>query len=143
MRRYAQLKKLSPLEWLLLVASTLLLPLTALGLYFVGLKRTQHFIDYLSPSTSKVSFTAQQDLKRGQLVARMVTAAANHGTYGANCLERSLVTCWLLQYYGIAADLRIGVRKDDADLDAHSWVEINGNLLTGDKNTRQMFRTML
>lgn len=143
MRTYAQLKKLSLLEWQLLVVSTVLLPVTALGLHLVGLRRTLHLTEYFSPSASKASLTAQQNLQQGHIVARMVTVAASHGAYGASCLVKSLVTCWLLRYCGITSELRIGVRKDDDDLDAHSWVEIGGKVLAEDENNTELFRTVL
>lgn len=143
MRRYGQLKKLTLPEWQLLVVSTVLLPLTALALHLVGLRRTQYFMATLSPRISNGSLIAQQDLQQGQRVARMVTIASNHSIYGASCLERSLLTCWLLKYYGISTDLRIGVRKDDDDLDAHSWVEISGKVLAEDENNTELYRTVL
>ena len=46
-----------------------------------------------------------------------------------NCLEQSLVLCWLLRRRGIAADLRIGARKDSDRFEAHAWVELNSQVL--------------
>ena len=128
-KRLGQLKNLSLLEWRLLVTSVILLPLTALGLHFFGLRRTQQYMENIFPVPAKASLMTNQRLQDGQTVARMVSVAANHSIYRANCLKKSLVIYWLLRHYGITADLRIGVKKEDCNLNAHSWVEINGNVL--------------
>ncbi len=142
-KRFDQLKTLSLLEWQLLVTSVILLPLTALGLHLFGLKRTQQFMKYFTPAAPKTSPRKEEELKYGQLVARMVSVAANHGLYRANCLKKSLVLWWLLKRKGIEANLHIGVQKNGELLDAHSWVEINGNVLIGDENTIQDFYILM
>ena len=142
-KRFNQLKTLSLLEWQLLVTSAILLPLTALWLHLFGLKRTQQFMKYFTPAAPKTSPRKEEELRYGQMVARMVSVAANHGLYRANCLKKSLVLCWLLKRKGIKADLHIGVQKKGELLDAHSWVEISGNVLIDDENTIQGFRALL
>jgi len=142
-KRFDQLKTLSLLEWQLLVTSAILLPLTALGLHLFGLKRTQQFMKYFTPATPKTSPRKEEELKYGQLVARMVSVAANHGLYRTNCLKKSLVLWWLLKRKGIEADLHIGVQKKGELLDAHSWVDINGNVLIDNENITQGFRTLV
>lgn len=39
------------------------------------------------------------------------------------CLERSVALREVLRCYGIAAELRVGVRKEGAALRAHAWLE--------------------
>ena len=142
-KRFNQLKTLSLLEWQLLVTSAILLPLTALGLHLFGLKRTQQFMKYFTPAAPKTSPRKEEELKYGQLVARMVSVAAKHGLYRTNCLKKSLVLWWLLKRKGIEAGLHIGVQKEGELLNAHSWVDINGNVLIDDENTIQDFRTLI
>ncbi len=142
-KRFDQLKTLSLLEWQLLVTSAILLPLTALGLHLFGLKRTQQFMKYFAPNIPTTSLREEQKLHDGQIVARMVSVAANHGIYRANCLKKSLVLWWLLKRKGIEAGLHIGVQKEGELLNAHSWVDINGNVLIDDENTIQDFRTLI
>lgn len=142
-KRFNQLKTLSLLEWQLLIASAILLPLTALGLHLFGLKHTQRFMQHFTPNTPTASLREEQKLQDGLIVARMVSAAANHGVYRANCLQKSLVLCWLLHRRGIKADLRIGVKKENHDLNAHSWAEINGIALVDNKNTTNEFYTLV
>lgn len=47
------------------------------------------------------------------------------------CLVRSLSAEFLLRLYGIDPEHRIGVHPDD-DLEAHSWLELDGEVLIGD-----------
>ena len=55
----------------------------------------------------------------------MEDAAARNLFFHTNCLEQSLVLWWLLRRRGIAADLRIGARKDSDRFEAHAWVEFD------------------
>jgi hypothetical protein len=64
-----------------------------------------------------------------QRLARLVSIAANHGPYRATCLRQSLALWWLLRRRRIPAELRIGVRKEQGELQAHAWVEHNGQAL--------------
>jgi hypothetical protein len=62
-------------------------------------------------------------------VGRLVwatAAAARHHLYSMRCLPRALCLRWLLGRQGIRTDLRIGVARGEAGLDAHAWVEREG-----------------
>ena len=56
-----------------------------------------------------------------------VEVAAGNLPYAPRCLERSLALWWMLGRRGLEADLRIGVRRADAGLEAHAWVELLGH----------------
>ena len=134
MRALNQLKALSVGEWQVLLTSFLLLPSIALALRFKGFKWTREMLQKRIPKTAGhppdgETSNPQNTLPTAQSVARMVSAAANHGLYRANCLKRSLATWWLLQRRGIRAELNIGVNKDDGDFSAHAWVSYMGNTL--------------
>ena len=59
-------------------------------------------------------------------IQRWVEVAARRGPIAGTCLTRSLTLLMLLKREGIPGDLRIGVRLDAGKLDAHAWVEVNG-----------------
>lgn len=59
----------------------------------------------------------------------MVAAAAKEGIVRGKCLEQSIVLWWLLLRKRLPAELRIGVRQSDAGLEAHAWVEVQGNIV--------------
>lgn len=136
-KRLAQLKALSADEWQVLLFSLVLLPSIALALRLKGFKWTRTFLQKRIPQSSKPS--TDSDLTTAQSVARMVSAAANHGPYRANCLKRSLATWWLLQRRGVAAELNIGVNKDAGELNAHAWVEYAGHALVEADDVTERF----
>jgi len=69
---------------------------------------------------------AQGHLER---TCRMVQAAGRYGISRPTCLEESLTLWYLLRDQGVAADLRIGVRKQTGKFEAHAWVEHDGQAL--------------
>jgi hypothetical protein len=56
----------------------------------------------------------------------LVRVAAANGICETTCLPRSLVLCTLLRRRGAEATLRLGVRKQAGDIEAHAWVEVGG-----------------
>ena len=141
-----KLKALSAAEWRVLLSSLVLLPSIALALHLKGFKWTRAYLNKQIPEnrsspTESSSKPPQNSLQAAQSVARMVSAAANHGPYRANCLKRALATWWLLQRRGIAAVLNIGVNKDAGDFNAHAWVEYMGNILVEADDVTERFST--
>lgn len=63
------------------------------------------------------------------VVARLAWATAAAGRrhlYPMRCLPRALCLRWLLGRRGFAAELRIGVAREEGELLAHAWVEREG-----------------
>jgi hypothetical protein len=55
---------------------------------------------------------------------------------GVKCLARALTTRVLLNWYGYASELRIGVAKgEQGELEAHAWVEYQGKVIIGGLST--------
>ena len=71
--------------------------------------------------------------------SRMVAAAARHSPFPSTCLERSLALWWLLARRGVAAQLRIGVRKTGEKFEAHAWVEYDGVAVGESDGTHQHY----
>ena len=65
-------------------------------------------------------------------VPRGATGAANHllrvlarlpgGRWRNTCLYRSVAECLVLRRYGVPAVVKIGVRTQTGDIEAHAWV---------------------
>ncbi len=110
----------------LLAAALVMLPLTALALRLLGLRRWQAALARFAAVRGGPAADDAVVIGRGRAAARLVDAAARRGAYRATCLPRSLVLWWLLRRRGIAADLRIGVRKLAGEFQAHAWVEYRG-----------------
>jgi hypothetical protein len=66
-------------------------------------------------------------------------AAAGRRAGTANCLPQSLALWWLLRREGFAADLHFGVRKVNAGLDAHAWVQLGAHVLIDGNDVRAEF----
>ena len=56
----------------------------------------------------------------------MIRAAAGYGPVRSTCLEKSLALRWLLGRQGIPSCVRSGTRKSAGGLEAHAWVELDG-----------------
>lgn len=69
----------------------------------------------------------------------MVRVAAQRGLCRAKCLEQSLVLRWLLWRQGIDARIFFGARKEDEQMQAHAWVEVDGISLDDDNDAHQRF----
>ncbi len=131
-RRLEQLRALATWERLLLVRLVLLLPAIGAALHLLGFKRTRDLLARLAPTPADQDrVAAAPTADEARRIARLVGIAAHHGPYRATCLRQSLALWWLLRRRGIPAVLRIGVRKDAGELQAHAWVEHEGVALSG------------
>jgi hypothetical protein len=118
--------------------SLVLLPLTALGLRLMGLRRVQAML-IVAAKTSAATPCAAEMHMRAKRAARVVAAAARHGPYRASCLPISLTLQRLLRWRGIETDLRLGVRKIDGRLEAHAWLEHGGVPLGDDRDIHERY----
>jgi hypothetical protein len=51
---------------------------------------------------------------------------------GATCLLKAHVGSAMLNRFGYAAEIKIGVSKHSSDLSAHAWLECDGRVVMGD-----------
>ena len=58
----------------------------------------------------------------------------------AACLQRSVVTTWLLRRHGIAADLVIGYRP--VPFESHAWVEVSGAVVNDRPQYQRVFTVL-
>ncbi len=118
--------RLSAAERSLLLRAMVLLPLTGVALRLVGFRCWQAALARLAP-------------ERACVTARMVQAAERHGLGRPNCLRQSIVLWCLLRRQGVAAELRVGGRKQDGRFEAHAWVEHRGVALNDREELRQHY----
>jgi hypothetical protein len=69
----------------------------------------------------------------------MVNLAARRGIFNANCLQRSLPLWWMLKRQNIHGDLKIGVRLNQQQCEAHAWVEYLGCVLNDSEDVSERF----
>jgi hypothetical protein len=116
---------------------------TWLGLRLAGFRRWKNVLAALAPSpnTTARQANASQPSQRdaAQTIARVAAAAGRNFFFATNCLEQSLVLWWLLRRRGIAAELRIGARKEFEHFEAHAWVEVGSAVLNDASAEHQHF----
>ncbi len=61
----------------------------------------------------------------------LVDVAGRFVPVKATCLEHALVLSWILGRRGIATTLRIGVCRQDRGIQAHAWLEREGEVILG------------
>jgi Transglutaminase-like superfamily len=113
---------------IVLEAAAVLL-VTRVGLRAAGFARWKAALASLTPATVATRASGRAEIEIARAIARWETAAARHLPFPANCLDRSMTLWWLLRRRGIAADLRIGARKESGRFEAHAWVELGGEAL--------------
>ena len=124
----------------LVLEAAVALTATWIGLRVVGFGRWRRALDWLVPGTVKRASAGDPvALGSALAVARFEQSAARHLFLRTNCLEQSLVLCWLLQKRGIAAVLRIGARKEQGRFEAHAWVELEGTVLNDAQEQHRHF----
>jgi hypothetical protein len=110
------------------------------GLRVVGFRRWSASIERLaSLKTRGVKEVDGSQISIASGVAVKLDLAARHLFFRTNCLERSLALRWLLRRRGIAADLRIGARKESETLEAHAWIELEGVVLNDPDEAHRHF----
>jgi hypothetical protein len=138
----AKWQKLRHLSWRqrwILVQSLALLPLIALGMRLLGFKRIQTLVSSFVTAARPGIEDQAAVISRARGVAKLVGAAARNGLYRATCLPQSLTLWWLLRRRGIDSQLRIGVRKVAGELEAHAWVEFQGQVINDGADVHQRF----
>jgi hypothetical protein len=122
----------------LFLRAWVMLPFVAASLRVRGFGPTQRSLRPAIPASTSTQNSADnlgrnssplRDGAAAELTARMVAAAARRSVFHAGCLERSLTLWWLLERQGVHCQLRIGTRKAGEQLEAHAWVEYDGQAL--------------
>ena len=113
---------------LVLVQAMIILPATGLGLRWFHMNQLTGWMRRIADL--RASKAVAQDLQGEALrTRRLVGVAARNGLYAGTCLSRSVTFWWLLRRRGVRSDLRIGVRKQKGEFEAHAWVECDGIVL--------------
>ncbi len=137
-RKYRSFWSLDPLSRWLLLQALLLLPLVALSLNLGGVKWTQGSLARLLPA-ARMPLQDGDRLSKIVQTTRMVQLAVKYCQPWAKCLQKSLVLWGLLRHQGIDSELRIGVRREASNFEAHAWVESEGFVLNDTQDVGERF----
>jgi len=114
----------------LILEAAAALAATWVGLRVLGFRRWKSiFAWFASRRVGRARAAESAALGAAGAIARLADGAARHLFFRTNCLERSLVLCWLLERRGIGSQLRLGGRKEGGRFEAHAWVEVGGSVV--------------
>lgn len=115
-------------SWVDFLGAWALLLLVDLGLRVLPFQRLQAWLGLRKPPAVP-ALPPEQARDLAVQLHRQVARAARHHLYPMTCLRRSLVLQSLLAQRNIVADLRFGVSKQGAQLQAHAWLEVAGQAI--------------
>ncbi len=131
--------RLSPADWILFLQAWIWLLLFDIGL------RTCRFLDLKSFAARLVPRPTrspeQTERLLGALMIAINRARRNH-LYPMTCLRGALALQKMLAERGVASDLRIGVRKEAGQLNAHAWLEYQGKMIGEAEKITEKFSTL-
>jgi hypothetical protein len=122
MKSVDRLLKLSAAELIVLIQAFGLLAAVRLSLWTVSFGTCRSgwalVLERVSKSPGVPSLPPQRIV--------WLTSVASRYVPGAHCLARCIAAQILLARQGYRAEMKIGVRKEGASLDAHAWLELGG-----------------
>lgn len=124
-RCFMALARLPSSERSLLLRACLSLIGIEIGLRWYGYNGLLQRIER-PPNRSNVT---GKDRERATEYARGIAKAARHHVILARCLHKSLTLHAWLRKEGLPSQLRIGVRKDGGQLQAHAWIELGDQIV--------------
>lgn len=136
--KWRRFRSRPPEDRRLILRAAVILPVTRIGLRVFGFQRWKEFLEKLSPPEQcAAALPSGFQFDTAMRAARAVRSAQLHGPANPNCLERSMTLWWILLREGVDSELHIGARKQDAQLEAHAWVELGGRILNDTDDVRE------
>ena len=142
----ARLKKVASLrvdEWRLLAEATATMLVVQIALRFVAYPRLLAWATEprtrIVSSSNRSATTAGADWSRERIERAAWIVGLGGRVTSIPCLARSLALARLLGRRGVVTDVRIGVRTDEGELEAHAWVEWRGSSITDSVRVLQPF----
>jgi hypothetical protein len=130
--RLAKIASFKPGDWSMLAESIVTLLVVQVALHVVEFPRLLSWATRMT-----VRHDAEASRAHIERTAWLVTLGGR--VMRLKCLTRSLALVRVLARRGVATDIRIGVRTQDAKLQAHAWVESRGRVLNDDPLSIQRF----
>jgi hypothetical protein len=136
--RLATLLALPPRDRAFLATAWIWLLVADVALWFLPLSGVRRLLSPAAPPRRPAGEAVPVER-----LARLVELAARHHLYPMTCLRRALVLERCLGQRGLAADLRIGVRREGSRLYAHAWVELGGRPVAEPREATGSFTPLL
>src|SRR5712691_11867967 len=127
-------------ERALILRALVLLPITGIGLRVLGFQRCKELIENIAVRDGQSqTMESVTQIEMAWKITRAARSVGLHGAWKPNCLERSLFLWWLLRRGGIEGELHIGARKNGFGLEAHAWVELEGQVLNDSPDVHDQY----
>jgi hypothetical protein len=136
--RAAVIRRLRPADIPGTFAATALLWVALMSMRRGGFRTATSRVEALCPTRQPRRGGEDRPARIAREV-RLVGIAAELVPSYANCLPRSLVVKARLCHLGVPADLRIGVSVADSGLQAHAWVEVDGDPVNDSRGVVEQF----
>jgi len=129
--------KRSPQDYILLLTTFSLLAAIRLGLFLLPFRILLWLLRTISRPATHASANGINAVRN---IVWAVEVSSRCMPGGAKCLARALTAKVLLNWYGYAPDLKIGVAKNNGGiLEAHAWIEHQGQVVIGQLNDLSRF----
>ncbi len=102
-----------------------------IGLKTLGYRRVTWLLLHASPQPNP----AREQLLTAIAVSRIVNSIAREPQIQVTCLRRTLTTWWLLRWFSIPSDIRIGINTTGG----HAWLEHHGCIVNDYYDVRKGF----
>lgn len=139
-RKFAIWRGLAPDDRHAFWRAAALVPTMHVVVRVIGFNRLQQRVLRVAPSTSRVTATDAQALRRCVV---NVNRVKRYSPLRGNCLSQSFALVWMLRREGLEPQLRLGVRIQDAKFDAHAWVEYDGRVLNDSQDVHTRFAPLV
>ena len=119
-------------ERILLLKTFFLLKLVRLGLWVYPYGRLLQFLDKVSLSFSQ-NYKVTQQVNKIELtkITWAINLSSSYSFGEVKCLAKALTTKVIMINYGYSPQLHIGVALKSGRLEAHAWVENEGEVIIG------------
>jgi hypothetical protein len=135
-RKVDKAAELSTADWVGLAQAAWTISVVRVALTVVPIDRLKQWACAVRPADTVMS------RERVLRTAWLVDVAANHHLVSLRCLPRSLALVRLLARRGVAAELRLGVRRENGQTFGHAWVEWQGEPLNDPHTVVANFATL-
>ena len=122
---------LSSTDWRTLISASWMFVRVEAGLRFLPLQAVLAWAQHNRRAKSQGS---------PERIAWLVAVAARWSVLRPTCLRRSLVLCALLARQGFAPRMVLGTDTSADGFRAHAWVELDGKVLAGEGDYREVAR---
>lgn len=134
-----RLRDLSARDRALAVRAAALQAFVVPAVRVLGFRRVKSALAALAPLRKTVP---PRPLDRAREAARVAHGVARRVLPRATCVPRSLVLWALLRRMGIDARIRFGARKAGKGIEAHAWVEVEGEPLAEGARLRSCYSAL-